>query len=214
MTNQIELTSQRIKQAGIVAILRGDYSLEAICQIADALLAAELSVIEVTLNTKGALEAIAHLRAKLGDRMLIAAGTVRTSTLFDQAVQAGAHFTVAPNFDPATAARAQAKQVLHLPGVFTPTEAQTAFASGCRMLKLYPSEFNGPAYLKTLRAPLDDIDFVPTGGVSLSNIALYAQVGAAAVGIGGSLIPKAGWSPDEITAKARALRAVWLGARS
>lgn len=211
MKSNIERTAHRIKQSGIIGIVRGDYTLEAICDIAQALLAAELRVLEVTLNTTGALNVIAQLRARFEGQMLIAAGTVRTAAQFDHAVRAGAHFTVAPNFDPATAARAQANDVLHVPGVFTPTEAQIAFTGGCRMVKLFPSEFNGPAYLKALRAPLDDIDFVPTGGISLANIADYARAGAAAVGIGGSLVPRSGSSMADITARARALRAAWVG---
>ena len=91
---------------------------------------------------------------------------------------------VSPNFDHETVSFTLGKGLLHLPGVFTATEAQTAFAAGCRMLKLFPMETGGPAYLKALRAPLNDIEFVPTGGVSLENIAEYARAGAVATGLG------------------------------
>lgn len=209
MTLTIEQTVDRIKQEGIIAIIRGDFSMAELSEIGDALMAAPLRVIEVTLNTPGALEAIWELQRRYGDQALIGAGTVRTTAQLEAAVEAGAQFTVAPNFDPATVARAQACAVLHLPGIFTPTEAQTAFAAGCRLLKLFPSDSMGPAYLKALRAPLEDIDFVPTGGIDAGNIGDYARAGAAAVGVGSSLIPKSGWSQAEIINRARLLRSAW-----
>ncbi len=214
MTLASEQVANHIKREGIIVIIRGDYALSDLFRIGEALLAGLLQVIEVTLNTRGALEVISALRQRFGEQMLIGAGTVRTRPQMQTALAAGAQFTVAPNFDPTTAASAQELNVLHLPGVFTPTEAQTAFAAGCRMVKLFPSEIVGPAHLKTLRAPLDDIEFVPTGGIGLNNIADYAQAGAAAVGVGGALIPKTGWTSAEITARAKALKAIWNEVRS
>jgi len=178
MTVASEQAADHLKREGIIAILRGDFSLPELCEIGDALLVAPVRVIEVTLNTRGALEAISALRKRFGEQVLIGAGTVRNRVQLNDALAAGAQFTVAPNFDPATAARAQELDMLHLPGVFTPTEAQTAFAAGCRMLKLFPSEIVGAANLKALRAPLHDIEFVPTGGIGLttpSNISCFRK---------------------------------------
>src|SRR5262245_35569857 len=133
--NSIEITSQRIKQAGIIAILRGDFSVDELLRIGEALLAGTVTAMEVTLNSRFALDALPRLREHFGDEMLVGAGTVRNDSLVRRAVEAGAQFTIAPNFEAETVAVAHSQGVLHLPGVFTATEAQTAFAAGCRMLK-------------------------------------------------------------------------------
>ncbi len=210
----IESTSQRIKQAGIIAILRGDYSVDDLLRIGDALLAGTVTVMEVTLNSPSALTALPELREHFGDEMLVGAGTVRSASSVRRAVEAGAQFTVAPNFEAETSAVAHSQGVLHLPGVFTATEAQTAFAAGCRMLKLFPMEFFGPAYLRALRAPLDDVDFVPNGGVSLENIADYAHAGAAAVGVARQLVSGRDQAPNDLTTRAAALRRAWEQGRA
>ncbi len=149
----------------------------------------------------------------MAHNMIIGAGTVRTAAQFDEAIAAGAQFTVAPNFDPATVARALQADVLHLPGVFTPTEAQTAFAAGCKMLKLFPSDVVGPQYLKAMRAPLDDILFVPTGGITPDNVGDYIRAGAAAVGLGSALVTGPNQSMDDLAARAGKLRSAWQEAK-
>jgi 2-dehydro-3-deoxyphosphogluconate aldolase/(4S)-4-hydroxy-2-oxoglutarate aldolase len=134
---------------------------------------------------------------------------VRDVTQTRQAVESGVQFIVSPNFDLDSVTYSLAHDMLHLPGVFTATEAQTAFAAGCRTLKLFPSDMVGPAYLKALRAPLNDIDFVPTGGVSLDNIAAYARAGAVAVGMGSQLVAGRDQASAELTANAQALMSAW-----
>lgn len=207
--NIIETTSQRIKQAGIIAILRGDFSIDDMLRIGDALLTGTVTAMEVTLNSPSALTALPRLRERFGDEMLVGAGTVRNSSLARQAIDAGAQFMVAPNFEAETVAVAHSQGVLHLPGVFTATEAQTAFAAGSRTLKLFPMEIVGPAYLRALRAPLDDVDFVPTGGISIENISDYARAGAAAVGLGSKLVIGREQTSADLTARATALRQAW-----
>ncbi|MEM7538466.1 MAG: bifunctional 4-hydroxy-2-oxoglutarate aldolase/2-dehydro-3-deoxy-phosphogluconate aldolase [Chloroflexota bacterium] len=210
-TESMQRTIERISQMGIIGIVRGDFPLADIIEMGDALLAAPVLVMEVTMNTTGALDAISTLRARYGDNMLVGAGTVRTAAQVDAAVDAGAQFIVSPNFDRASVRKSQQRNVAHLPGVFTGTEAQDAFAAGCPLVKLFPADFFGPPYIKALRAPLDDIGFVPTGGINVDNIGEYAKVGAVAVGVGSSLIPKPGqaWSNADIITKARALRSAW-----
>jgi 2-dehydro-3-deoxyphosphogluconate aldolase/(4S)-4-hydroxy-2-oxoglutarate aldolase len=124
-------------------------------------------------------------------------------------MNAGARFSVAPNFDAEAVALAQANNFLHLPGVFTATEAETAVRAGCRLLKLFPSDMLGPRYLKALRAPLDDIQFVPTGGISAANIGDYRRAGAFACGIGSALVSNPAQSVSELAERARALRRAW-----
>jgi 2-dehydro-3-deoxyphosphogluconate aldolase/(4S)-4-hydroxy-2-oxoglutarate aldolase len=207
--SNIEETSQKIKQCGIIAIIRGDFSVDEMLRICTALMAGTVTVVEVTLNSPAVLDALPKLRSHFGDKLLVGAGTVRNLNGVHQSLDAGAQFLVSPNFDPASVSCSISKDVLHLPGVYTATEAQNAFAAGCRMIKLFPCDFGGPSYLKTLRAPLNDIDFVPTGGVSIENIKEYAQTGAVAVGIGGTLVMSRAQSDKDLIHRAQILREKW-----
>ncbi|HXF60320.1 MAG TPA: bifunctional 4-hydroxy-2-oxoglutarate aldolase/2-dehydro-3-deoxy-phosphogluconate aldolase [Caldilineaceae bacterium] len=211
--SNMETCSQFILREGLIAIVRGNFPAQKLIEIGDALLAAPVLVMEVTLNTTGALEGITLLRERFGDKMLVGAGTVRTAAQFDDALAAGAQFTVAPNLDLATVERAQAQDVLHLPGVFTPTEAQTAYVAGCKLVKLFPSEIVGPRYLKAIRAPLDDIQFIPTGGITPENVGDYIRAGAAAVGLGSALITGPEQPAADLIRRARAIRAAWKEAK-
>ena len=204
-----EEMTRRIKDEGIVAIVRGDFPAHKVLEIGDALLAAPLLVMEVTLNTPGALELIGMLRARFGENMIIGAGTVRTAEQFDAAAAAGAQFTVAPGSNPEVIARAGNAGILHIPGVYTATEADRARADGVRLLKLFPADIGGPAYLKALRAPLDDIEFVPTGGIGPENAAAWASAGAAAIGAGSSLVTGPNQPMADLIERARALRRAW-----
>ena len=206
---EIENASSWIKQNGIIGIVRGDFAADDILRIGEALLAGTVTVMEVTLNTTSVLAALPRLRERFGGEMLIGAGTVRDVSQARQANDSGAQFLVSPNLDLESASYSRTRDLLHLPGVYTATEAQTAFATGCRMLKLFPMETGGPAYLKALRAPLDDIEFVPTGGVSLENISAYARAGAVAVGLGSKLISNREQTSVDLTSRAKALRDAW-----
>jgi len=212
--DMIEKASAQIKECGIVAILRGDFSVDDMTRIGEALLAGGVTVMEVTLNSASALDALPKLRKHFADKMLIGAGTVRDAKQAGQSIDAGAQFLVSPNFDGETVSLTRSRGVLHLPGVFTATEAQNAFQAGCGMLKLFPMEAAGPSYLKALRAPLNDIDFVPTGGISLENIGDYARAGAVAVGMGSKLVLNKEQTSADLTARAKALREAWEQAKN
>jgi 2-dehydro-3-deoxyphosphogluconate aldolase/(4S)-4-hydroxy-2-oxoglutarate aldolase len=202
-----------IKQAGIVAMIRGDFPIARAVAISAALVDESVCVIEVALNSRDALEAVAELRQVLGDRALVGAGTVRTPADLERALEAGAQFAVAPAFSTEAVALARELGVLYVPGVLTPTEAMLAHEAGCRMLKLFPTDVLGPAYLQAMRAPLNDLQFVPTGGVNAGNIAAYAQAGAAAVGVGSALIAGPDQPLEDLRRRARALRQGWQEAR-
>ena len=213
MSTHASDVAQRVRETGLIAIIRGKFSRDQVVGIAEVLAAHAIPVMEVTLNTTGALESIRQLRTQFGDRLIVGAGTVRTADQLEEALAAGAQFTVAPNLDLATVKAAHHHGILHLPGVFTPSEVQSAYVLGCRMVKLFPSEIVGPRYLKALRAPLDDIDLVPTGGISPENVADYVKAGAAAAGIGSALITGPEQDLDDLAARARALRAAWDAAK-
>jgi len=194
--------SERIRREGLIAILRGAFSRDQLLGIAEALLEGGVTVLELTLNSADALGGIPLLRERLGARALVGAGTVRTVAEVDAAVGAGAQFLVAPNFDPASAARARQHGVLHLPGVLTPSEAQAAFAAGCEMVKLFPADALGPSYLKAIRAPLDRGAFIPTGGVHPENVGAYVHAGAVALGVGSALVRDPEEPPEALRARA------------
>lgn len=202
-------TLGQIGAAGVIAIVRGDFGADALLSLGETLAGAGIRVLEITLNTPGALAAITQLRQRLGGGMLVGAGTVRTAAQWEAALDAGAQFTVAPNFDPATVVAALARGVLHLPGVFTPTEAEVAHRIGSPLLKLFPADLLGPGYLKALRAPLDDLRIVPTGGVTVENIAAYRRAGAFACGIGSALVAGPEQSPGEVQQRAQVLLRAW-----
>lgn len=210
----IQKSTQFVLDEGLIAIVRGNFPAAKVIEIGDALLASPVLIMEVTLNTTGALDAISLLRERFGDKMLVGAGTVRTATQFDEAIAAGAQFTVSPNLDIATVERALASDILHLPGVFTPTEAQQAFVAGCKLVKLFPSEVVGPRYLKAIRAPLDDIKFIPTGGITPDNVGEYIRAGASAVGLGSALVTGPDQPIDDLITRARAIRAAWKAAKA
>lgn len=184
----VERCVTRIHSTGVIAIVRGTFAPQSLPSIAEALRAGGVDVIEVTLNSTEALKGIEILRREFDDGMLIGTGTVRTANDVTRSHSAGAQFVVAPNFDPASVRRAHELNLLHVPGVFTASETQAAFAAGCSTVKLFPANLLGPAYLKALRAPLDDVAFVPTGGISSDNVGDYVKAGAVAVGVGSALV--------------------------
>jgi 2-dehydro-3-deoxyphosphogluconate aldolase/(4S)-4-hydroxy-2-oxoglutarate aldolase len=197
-----------VRERGLIAIMRGRYAPDDLRSIADALASGGVRIVEVTLGSEGALEGITALRRHAedrasGERLLVGAGTVRTARDVERALDAGAQFLVSPNFDPESAARAQEAGVLHLPGVFTASEAQRALAAGCRMQKLFPAGHADPSYLSALRAPLSDIDFVPTGGITPERLGPFVEAGAAAFGVGSALVADA--DPEATAERARRL---------
>lgn len=204
--------AEAIKESGLIAIIRGDYSESQVSSIAETLSEAGVLALEVTLNSAGALRHIEMIQERF-PQLLTGAGTVRTADETSEALAAGAHFLVSPNFDRDSIALSREAGILHLPGVFTASEAQTANAFGCSMVKLFPAEINGPAYLKSLRAPLDQIEFVPTGGINPLNVAEYVAAGAVALGVGSALVGPPGEDPAVLAAKANALVTALAAAR-
>jgi 2-dehydro-3-deoxyphosphogluconate aldolase/(4S)-4-hydroxy-2-oxoglutarate aldolase len=187
-----------IYEAKIVAIFRGDYQGQWI-SYADALLGGGVSLMEVTLNSAGALDGIAQLKAHYGDRIALGAGTVLTADEAHAAIDAGASFLVAPDTDEEVIAVAKERSVVVIPGAYTPTEIKRAYKLGADMVKVFPSL--SADYLKAVRAPLDHIPLLATGGVSLENAAEFIKAGAVALGIG-SYLTKPSMTPDEVAARA------------
>lgn len=179
---------RRVLESGLVAIIRTDSADEA-ARIADACAEGGVAALEVTFTVPDALDVIGNLaRRYKPEQMSIGAGTVLDAETARLALLAGAQFLVSPALDRETARLANRYQVPYMPGIATPREAVEALECGCEILKVFPGETLGPAFLKALRAPLPQAAWMPTGGVSLDNVREWIAAGAAAVGVGGHLI--------------------------
>lgn len=181
----------RVLNSGIVAVIRSTSS-EQLVGVAKALYEGGVDVLEVTFTVPRALEIIAEVRRTLGDKVLLGAGTVLDPETARAAFLAGAEFLVAPTVNVDVIRLGNRYDKLVMPGAFTPTEILTAWEAGAQVIKVFPADIGGPAYLKTLHGPLPQVRLLPTGGVNLNTIADFLKAGACAVGLGGALVePKA-----------------------
>src|SRR5215471_12746259 len=141
-----------------------------------------IPIVEITLTVPGAVELIAHLCRSQG-KIAVGAGTVLDEETARKCVDAGACFLTSPNFNAAVVEFAVKRNIAVLPGALTPTEVVAAWSAGADFVKVFPAgALGGAKYIKALKAPLPQIDLVPTGGVSLETAADFIKAGAAALG--------------------------------
>ncbi|MCA9087304.1 MAG: bifunctional 4-hydroxy-2-oxoglutarate aldolase/2-dehydro-3-deoxy-phosphogluconate aldolase [Planctomycetaceae bacterium] len=181
---------QRVLDLGLVAIIRAP-SGEQLVQVAEALLAGGIDVLEVTFTVPGILDILKEIRAALGDRILLGAGTVLDPETARAAILAGAEFIVTPTVNPDVIRMCHRYDKLVMAGAFTPTEILTAWDAGADIVKLFPADIGGPSYLKTIHGPLPQVRLLPTGGVNLNTLKDFVDAGACAVGLGSALVEKA-----------------------
>lgn len=145
--------------------------------------------IEITFSTPNAAQVMADLSEEFADRkdVVIGAGTVMDSKLAQEAIDAGAVFLVSPHFDPAIANLANENKVYYFPGCATVTEVVTAMKASCPIIKLFPGGQVGPGFIKDIHGPIPEVALMPSGGVSIDNIADWKKAGAVAVGVGSAL---------------------------
>jgi len=181
-------TVSTLREVGIIPIIRAS-SADAVMPVAEALLQAGLPVVEITLTVPNAIDAIGAVAKRFAGKLLVGAGTVTDAESARRAAEAGAEFIVTPCLVREVIEAARRADVAVLPGALTPTEVFEAFRAGGDMVKVFPAQsVGGAAYLRALRGPFPDIPLVPTGGVTLDNIAELFKAGAAAVGVGTELI--------------------------
>jgi 2-dehydro-3-deoxyphosphogluconate aldolase/(4S)-4-hydroxy-2-oxoglutarate aldolase len=176
-----------IRETGVVAIMRATSS-EQLIAAADAIKAGGVQVIEVTMTTPGALNVIEQATSRYGDEVLFGAGSVLDAETARAAILAGAGFIVTPTLDLGTIALCNRYGIPAMPGCYTPTEMLAAWQAGADMVKLFPASVGGPALVKAIRAPLPQLEIVPVGGVNLDTAAEFIRSGAAALGVGSSLV--------------------------
>ncbi|HEY4286707.1 MAG TPA: bifunctional 4-hydroxy-2-oxoglutarate aldolase/2-dehydro-3-deoxy-phosphogluconate aldolase [Puia sp.] len=180
-------TLEQILEHKIVAILRGCNPVN-IVEISQALYEGGIRLLEITLNSPGALDAIQQVAAQFGDRMVIGAGTVLTVEEVKAAVKAGARFILSPSLDVDVIRLTRDLGAVSVPGAFTATEILAAYRAGANIVKVFPASV-GPAYFRDIRGPLPQIPLMPTGGVNLDNIRDFQKAGAVAFGVGSALVP-------------------------
>ena len=203
--------SEKISDIGIVPVVTLHHPQRDAPLLAKALCAGGVPVAEVTFRAAGADQAV-KLMKEACPEMIVGTGTVTTKEQIDATIAAGGQFIVTPGFDPELVAYAQEKGIPIFPGCTTPTDYHAALKFGLEVLKFFPAEQSGGlAKIKAMSAPFPQFKVMPTGGISLKNLAEYISCPVISA-CGGSymvtadLIDNQKW--DEITALCRQSRAI------
>ena len=178
---------RHVLECGIVAVVRSPDS-QQLVDVVRALADGGVTVAEITMTVPGALDVVKQVRAALGDRVLLGAGTILDPETARAAILAGAEYIVAPtlNFEVIRLCRRYDKLVM--PGAFTPTEILAAWEAGADIVKVFPADVVGPAFFKALKGPLPQVRVMPTGGVDLTTAAAFLKAGACCLGVGSQLV--------------------------
>jgi 2-dehydro-3-deoxyphosphogluconate aldolase/(4S)-4-hydroxy-2-oxoglutarate aldolase len=204
-------TIDRIRTIGIIPVVRARSADEALVAV-DAIRAGGIPILEITMTVPGAINVIAALVRRLGDEALIGAGTVLDEGSARDCIDAGARFVVSPALDIPTIEACRKLDIPVFPGALTPTEILTAWRAGASAVKVFPAgAVGGAAYLKSVKAPLPQVELIPTGGVSLKTAADFIAAGAMALGVGADLVSG---EPAAITEKAKQYVATVNAARA
>ena len=181
-------TLRRIIEIGIIPVVRARSADEAMRAV-EAIKEGGISVLEITMTVPGAVGVIEEVARRYQNDALVGAGTVLDAETARACILAGAEFIVSPALDLATIACCHRYSIAVMPGAMTPTEVLTAWSAGADLVKVFPANaLGGASYIKNLKAPLPQVEMVPTGGVSLVNAADFIKAGAAALGVGSDLV--------------------------
>ncbi|MGO2742875.1 MAG: bifunctional 2-keto-4-hydroxyglutarate aldolase/2-keto-3-deoxy-6-phosphogluconate aldolase [Pseudolactococcus laudensis] len=183
---------KKLEDAGVIAVVRGRSKEEAI-KASQVLVTGGVVGLEVTFTVPNAVQVIETLSAQYqGDeKVVVGAGTVLDAVTARLAIMAGAEFVVSPTFDLETAEICNLYQMPYLPGCMTITEMKVALKAGADIIKLFPGSAYGPSIISGFKAPIPQLNIMPTGGVSLENMAEWFRAGVVAVGVGGNLLAPA-----------------------
>ncbi len=178
----------KIREVGLVPIVRAPSAEDALLA-AEAIVAGDIGILEITMTIPNALQVIEKVANKFGDKLLLGAGTILDTETGRAALLAGAEFIVTPalNLQVIELARRYSKPIM--PGALTPTEVVTAWQAGADIVKVFPCGLVGGAkYIKALKGPFPQIELIPTGGVNLETAPDFIKAGAAAVAVGSELV--------------------------
>ena len=179
---------KQIREIGVIPVVRATTVDEAMRAI-DAIREGGISVLEITMTVPNAFSVIEQVTTRFGSDALVGAGTVLDAEDAKSCIASGAQFIVSPALNLETIAYCREQDVAVMPGALTPTEVVQAWNAGADFVKVFPAgAVGGPSYLKSLKAPLPQIELVPTGGVNLKTAADFIKAGAAALGVGADLV--------------------------
>ena len=194
----------RLKSEKVIALIRADSS-ASLLDCARALSAGGLNCIELTMTTPGAIELCAQVAREL-PQVLLGLGTVLDAETARRGIAAGAKFIVTPCVRPDVIKACRELDVPVLGGALTPTEVYTSWELGVDVVKIFPAEYFGPAYIKSVKAPFPKIEVMPTGGVTPETVSEFLKNGAFATAAGSALVSPAALKAKDwpaITARAR-----------
>ena len=211
-----QTTLQRIQDTGLVAVLRGP-SPELTVQMVAALVPGGVKGIEITYSTPKAPQVVSNLAAQSGEEIVLGMGPLTQPEQAQEAKPAGATFLVSPPCNETLAQAMTQTGLVVMVGALTPTEVFNAYQLGSDIVKVFPGALVGPSYFKNLHGPFPQIPLMPTGGVSVDNVAEWFAAGAVAVGAGSELCPTQ-WAKEgrfnDITQRAREFVAAVQAARA
>ncbi|AJH00180.1 hypothetical protein LF65_03623 [Clostridium beijerinckii] len=197
MFNKIE-NLKKINDTGILLVIRLDDEQEAL-KVAEAAIDGGILALEITMSVPNALGIIKTLSEKYKEKgVVIGAGTILDAETARAAILAGATMLVSPQLNPDMIKMANRYQAVSISGAFTPTEILETLEAGADIVKLFPAEFLGPAYVKTVKAPLSQTPILPMGGITPENAKEWFNAGASCLGIG-SFITKAAQKDGDYT---------------
>lgn len=195
----------KLREIGLVPVLRAESEQQAL-GIASAIADGGVTVLEITMTVPGAIRVMARLTKERPD-ILIGAGTVLDAETARMCMLEGAQFVVSPALNLKTIEMCHRYSIPVLPGALTPTEVVTAWQAGADVIKVFPaSALGGAKYLKSLKAPLPQVEMIPTGGVSLATAKEFLEAGSFALGVGADLVDTkamAEGKPEKITESAK-----------
>ena len=205
----------RMRSVGLVPVLRAESEDQALA-LAEAIAAGGVNVLEVTMTVPGAVRVIARLAKERPD-ILVGAGTVLDPETARICMLEGAQFIVSPALNVKTVELCNRYSVAVLPGALTPTEVVTAWQAGADVIKVFPANAMGGAkYLRSLKAPLPQVELIPTGGISHASAREFLEAGALALGVGADLVDTkaiAAGQAEKVTESARTYLAIVRGFR-
>jgi 2-dehydro-3-deoxyphosphogluconate aldolase / (4S)-4-hydroxy-2-oxoglutarate aldolase len=201
-----------VSEAPIIAILRRPKV--DLVRCIEHLFQNGIRLVEITMDTPGAVEVLDSLRSRVPPNALLGAGTVTDVARAEAALAAGASFIVTPNIDLEVIRTVRAHGIPVMPGALSPTEIWTAMKAGADFVKVFPASAVGPGYFRELRGPFEKIPFMASGGVNLENAAEFIKFGVDALGLGGALIPKTNDEFDRCAEMAQRLLEVARNARA
>lgn len=179
---------QMIRDVGIIPVVRAQSAEEAMLAI-DAIREGGISILEITMTVPGAVGLIEEVSNRYGNEVLVGAGTVLDGETARACILAGARFVVSPALNIETIDVCRHNDIAVMPGALTPTEVVQAWSAGADFVKVFPAgAVGGASYIKALKAPLPQIELIPTGGVSLKTAADFIKAGASALGVGADLV--------------------------